>query len=91
MSKLKFAVVGVGEEGIGNRHSEAVLQHKETELTAICEIDGELAKKKAAIEKELQEEINKRKSIEYYEAMAKEYADNPRLAALVNELKELGE
>jgi hypothetical protein len=51
----------------------------------------ELAKKKAAIEKELQEEINKRKSIEYYEAMAKEYADNPRLAALVNELKELGE
>ena len=49
MSKLKFAVVGVGEEGIGNRHSEAVLQHKETELTAICEINGELAKKKAEL------------------------------------------
>ena len=33
---------------------------------------AELAKKKAAIEKELEAEINKRKSIEYYEAMAKE-------------------
>lgn len=50
----------------------------------------ELAKKKAAIEKELEAEINKRKSIEYYEAMAKEYADNPRLAELVSELRQLG-
>ena len=50
----------------------------------------ELAKKKAAIEKELEAEINKRKSIEYYEAMAKEYADNPRLAELVAELRQLG-
>lgn len=50
----------------------------------------ELAKKKAAIEKELETEINKRKSIEYYEAMAKEYADNPRLAELVAELRQLG-
>ena len=50
----------------------------------------ELAKKKAAIEKELEVEINKRKSIEYYEAMAKEYSDNPRLAELVAELKQLG-
>lgn len=50
----------------------------------------ELAQKKAAIEKELEAEINKRKSIEYYEAMAKEYADNPRLIELVNELKQLG-
>ena len=50
----------------------------------------ELAKKKAAIEKELEAEINKRKSVEYYEAMAKEYADNPRLAELVAELKQLG-
>lgn len=50
----------------------------------------ELAKKKAAIEKELEAEINKRKSIEYYEAMAKEYADNPKLAELVAELKNLG-
>lgn len=50
----------------------------------------ELAKKKAAIEKELEAEINKRKSIEYYEAMAKEYADNPKLAELVAELKQLG-
>lgn len=50
----------------------------------------ELAKKKAAIEKELEAEINKRKSIEYYEAMAREYADNPKLAELVAELKQLG-
>ena len=51
---------------------------------------AELAKKKAAIEKELEAEINKRKSIEYYEAMAKEYSDNPKLAELVKELKSLG-
>lgn len=51
---------------------------------------AELEKKKAAIEKELEAEINKRKSIEYYEAMAKEYADNPKLAELVAELKNLG-
>ena len=50
----------------------------------------ELAKKKAVIEKELEAEINKRKSIEYYEAMAKEYSDNPKLAELVAELKNLG-
>lgn len=50
----------------------------------------ELAKKKAAIERELEAEINKRKSIEYYEAMAKEYSDNPKLAELVAELKGLG-
>lgn len=51
---------------------------------------AELAKKKAAIEKELEAEINKRKSVEYYEEMAKKYADNPKLAELVAELKELG-
>ena len=51
----------------------------------------ELAKKKAAIEKELEEEINKRKSVEYYEKMAQQYADNPRLAELVAELKGLEE
>lgn len=51
----------------------------------------ELAKKKAAIERELEAEINKRKSVEYYEAMAKEYSDNPRLAELVAELKGLGD
>ena len=51
---------------------------------------AELEKKKAAIERELEAEINKRKSIEYYEAMAKEYSDNPKLAELVAELKNLG-
>lgn len=51
----------------------------------------ELAKKKAAIERELEAEINKRKSVEYYEEMAKKYSDNPKLAELVAELKGLGE
>lgn len=51
---------------------------------------AELEKKKAAIEKELEAEINKRKSVEYYEEMAKKYSDNPKLAELVNELKSLG-
>ena len=52
---------------------------------------AELAKKKAAIERELEAEINKRKSVEYYEEMAKKYSDNPKLAELVAELKGLGE
>ena len=50
----------------------------------------ELAKKRAAIEADLENEINKRKSVEYYEEMAKKYADNPRLAELVGELRVLG-
>ncbi len=50
----------------------------------------EIAKKKASIEKELEEEINKRKTIEFYEEMANKYSDNPRLAELVAELKGLG-
>ena len=50
-----------------------------------------IAKKKAAIEKELESEINKRKNIEYYQEMAKKYSDNPRLAELVEELRGLGE
>ena len=51
---------------------------------------AELEKKKAAIERELEAEINKRKSVEYYEEMAKKYSDNPKLAELVEELKGLG-
>jgi hypothetical protein len=51
---------------------------------------AELEKKKAAIERELEAEINKRKSVEYYEAMAQKYSDNPKLAELVTELKNLG-
>ena len=51
---------------------------------------AELAKKKAAIEAELEKEINKRKSVEYYEEMAKKYSDNHRLAELVGELRGLG-
>lgn len=54
------------------------------------ERQAELAKKRAAIEAELMEEINKRKSVEYYEEMARKYSDNPRLAELVGELRSLG-
>lgn len=51
----------------------------------------EIEKQKAKIEKELDAEINKRKTVEYYEKMASQYSDNPRLAELVAQLKELGE
>lgn len=54
------------------------------------ERQAELAKKRAAIEAELEKEINKRKSVEYYEEMARKYSDNPRLAELVGELRVLG-
>lgn len=50
----------------------------------------ELAKKKAAIEKELKEEINKLQTFELYEKMANEHPENPKLAELVAELKGLG-
>lgn len=51
---------------------------------------AELAKKRAAIEAEIEKEINKRKSIEYYEEIARKYSDNPRLVELVGELRGLG-
>lgn len=51
----------------------------------------ELAKKKAAIEKELKAEVDKINNLELYEKMAKEHPENPRLAELVTELKGLGE
>ena len=50
----------------------------------------EIAKRKAAIEKELEAEISRRKTVEFYEEMAAKYTDNPRLAELVKELKGLG-
>lgn len=59
---------------------------RETEKVRLAELE----KKKAAIERELEAEINKRKSVEYYEEMAKKYSDNPKLAELVAELKNLG-
>ena len=51
------------------------------------EIKAEMEKRKAAIEAELEKEINKRKSVEYYKEMAKKYSNNPRLAELVSELE----
>ena len=41
--------------------------------------------------KELKSEIEKMNNIALYEKMAKEHPENPRLAELVNALKELGE
>lgn len=51
----------------------------------------EIAKQKASIEQELKSEIEKMNNIALYEKMAKEHPENPRLAELVNALKELGE
>lgn len=51
----------------------------------------ETAEKKATIEKELEQEINKYKTVTYYEDMAKKYPNNSRLQDLVNKLLELGE
>ena len=51
----------------------------------------EIAKQKASIEKELKSEIEKMNNIALYEKMAKEHPENPRLAELVNALKELRE
>ena len=51
----------------------------------------EMAEKKATIEKELEQEINKYKTVTYYEDMAKKYPNNSRLQDLVNKLLELGE
>nr|DAZ72287.1 MAG TPA: hypothetical protein [Caudoviricetes sp.] len=51
----------------------------------------EIAKQKDSIEKELKSEIDKMNNIALYEKMAKEHPENPRLAELVNALKELGE
>ena len=50
----------------------------------------EITKQKASIEKELKSEIEKMNNIALYEKMAKEHPENPRLAELVNALKELG-
>lgn len=52
---------------------------------------AEIKKKKAAIELELEKEISKRKTMEFYKKMAMEYSDNPRLAELVSELELLSE
>lgn len=51
----------------------------------------ELAKRKAAIEKELKAEVDKINNLELYEKMAKEHPENQRLTELVAELKGLGE
>lgn len=51
----------------------------------------ELPKKKAVIVKEFEQEINKYKTVTYYEDMAKKYPNNSRLQDLVNKLLELGE
>lgn len=74
-----------------------------TQVVGVVNMDGynaridkenrlkEIAKQKASIEKELKSEIEKMNNIALYEKMAKEHPENPRLAELVNALKELGE
>lgn len=53
---------------------------------------AEIKKQKDKIEKEFRERLDKLKDAEYYERMAKEYADkDPELVKLVAQLKELGE
>ena len=84
LAKNKNAKITAEVIGVVNTDGHIARVEEETRLK-------ELAKKKAAIEKELEEEINKRKSVEYYEKMAQQYSDNPRLAELVAELKDLGE
>lgn len=76
---------GVNAQVVGVVNMEAYNARIEKENKA-----REVAKKKAAIEKELEEEINKRKTVEFYEEMANKYSDNPRLTELVAELKGLG-
>lgn len=99
-------ILGIVKEVISIEDFYSINKNKGTKITAevvgVVNMNGyiareeekvrlaELEKKKAAIERELEAEINKRKSIEYYEAMAKEYSDNPKLAELVKELKSLG-
>ena len=51
----------------------------------------ETAEKKTKIKTELEQEINKYKTVAYYEDMAKKYPNNSRLQDLVNKLLELGE
>lgn len=51
----------------------------------------ETAEKKTKIKMELEQEINKYKTVVYYEDMAKKYPNNSRLQDLVNKLLELGE
>lgn len=51
----------------------------------------ETAEKKTKIKTELEQEINKYKTVTYYEDMAKKYPNNSRLQDLVNKLLGLGE
>ena len=49
----------------------------------------EIAKRTAAIKRKLDEEIERRKTLEFYEKIVQEYSDNTELAELVKELKSL--
>lgn len=49
----------------------------------------EIAKRTAVIKRKLDEEIERRKTLEFYERMVQEYSDNTELAELVKELKNL--
>lgn len=69
---------------VGVVNMEAFTRREEEERRRI-----ELAKKKALVVKQLEDEINKIKSLEYYEEVAERYADNKVISDLVNLLKDL--
>lgn len=58
-------------------------RHKEEERI------NNIEKLKRKIKKKIDKEISKRKNIEYYENMVKQYSDNETLGELVKQLKEL--
>ena len=58
-------------------------RHKEEERI------NNIEKLKRKIKKKIDKEISKRKNIEYYENMVKQYSDNETLRELVKQLKEL--
>ena len=89
--------------GWGNENARVLGEIKRVFLIGVVNMDAynkrhieekrlkETAEKKATIEKELEQEINKYKTVTYYEDMAKKYPNNSRLQDLVNKLLELGE
>lgn len=77
---------GVTAQVVGVVNTEGFNERKK-EIQAKVELD----KKRKEIEEKLRSKIEKLKDAEFYERMAKEYADkDPELSELVSQLKELG-
>ena len=96
---VAYVVNVISTEDYNKRYDGEIIE----EVVGVVNMDGynrriaeekrlrELPKKKAAIVKEFEQEINKYKTVTYYEDMAKKYPNNSRLQDLVNKLLELGE